>query len=83
MNTNPDTNRYYYIALICSVMFLLTSWLWTYFINLIIAYPDALLALWFWNKGKQSDENKERYKLIPIILLTGLAVSAVSFFLYK
>ncbi len=79
-NTNTaKSNLYFYGALACAIWFLLTGWLWAYLVNLIVAYPFGILGLVLWYKGKKTEGNSKRYKVVEIILLTGLAASIITF----
>ncbi|MCC6516066.1 MAG: hypothetical protein IT275_06885 [Chitinophagales bacterium] len=72
---------YFYCATLCTLWFAGTSWIWTYLIALILAYPIGLLAFIFWYRGSNIDENKNRYNLPKYILMIGLLSSIISFLL--
>lgn len=69
------SNVSFYIALIGSIWFLLTSAIWIYLACLVISYPFGILAFALWIKGKNKDEEKKRYRIVGIILATGLVIS--------
>lgn len=61
------------IALILSIWFLITGYIWVYWIALFIAYPPAIISFFIWIKIRK--DNKSRNIIIPIILLSGLILS--------
>jgi hypothetical protein len=62
-------------ALILAIWFALTGILWVYWLALIFAYPAGLLSLGLWYQGRKTDRKLNRYRLIPIILVSGLLAS--------
>ena len=55
---------YFYTALVCSIWFLLTSYFWAYYINLVFSFPVGFLALVFWNFGRKKETHNKRFKII-------------------
>ncbi|HRI79116.1 MAG TPA: hypothetical protein PLR06_06215 [Cyclobacteriaceae bacterium] len=78
MTDHKKTSFYNIAALICAIWFLLTSWLWTYGMNLFISYPVGLLGLFFWNKDKQTDPESRLSRISFMLLLAGLAISLMA-----
>ena len=72
-----------YFSIICGIWFLFTGWLWTYLINLLIAYPVGLTGLWLWYKAKRLNPESKINKIALVILAGGFLLSVVSVFLYK
>jgi len=70
-----NSNLWFAIALICAIWFMLTSWFWTYGMNVIISFPFGLLSYIFWRRGKKNMDQKTRYKVVGIILLFGVLSS--------
>lgn len=66
---------YYIISLLCGIWFLLTGWIWGYYANVIIAYPFALLGLFFWWRGKQNHAASKLNLISFRLLIFGLIVS--------
>ncbi|TCD28617.1 hypothetical protein EZ456_04305 [Pedobacter psychrodurus] len=67
------------LAIIFSVWFVLTSWMWSSYAALFISYPFGIVSLlmlvfspYSWGK-----------KLIKILLITGLALSMAALLLYR
>lgn len=75
MIENKKIFLYNLIAIICAAIFLLTGWMWTYFMNLFIAYPVGLIGLFFWYKGKVSDQKNILNTIAISLLAAGLIVS--------
>jgi hypothetical protein len=63
------------IALLCALWFLLTSWIWIYYVNTVISFPIGLIAFWFWNSGKQERRGDAVRKITSIVLILGALVS--------
>ncbi|MBS1517856.1 MAG: hypothetical protein JSS91_07200 [Bacteroidetes bacterium] len=84
MNSKLKSNIFFYLSVILAVWFLLTAWLWTYYINLFFSLPFGLLSLLFWYLGKKVDERKSRYKITLLILMNGVifSIAALMFFLF-
>ena len=70
---------YNVLAFLCSIWFLLLGWLWTYWLNVVIVFPFAILGFFFWRAGRGADI-KLLNKITGWILVAGL-VSSVGFFL--
>ena len=81
MSANAKSN--FYLALVAAIWFLLTCWIWTYFANVFISFPFGIFAFLLWRKGKQVDDQKERYKIIYWLLILGVVVGLVSPLLYR
>jgi len=69
-------NTYYYLALLCTIWFLLTSWLWTYWLNLLFSFPFAILSWYFLNKSKEKTSTE--HKTIMVLLVLGILSAIVS-----
>jgi len=69
-------------GLICAFWFLFAGSIWTYFINLFVAYPVGLLGLFFWYKGRVHRQKNTFNNIVLTLLASGLIISVVTFFLY-
>lgn len=75
---NSKAGLYFYAALLCSIWFLLTSYFWVYYINLVFSFPIGFLGLVFWNIGRKKETPDKRFKIIPILLILGLISSVIT-----
>jgi hypothetical protein len=75
METNPNPRTYNIFSIICGVWFLLTGAFWTYFMNLIVAYPIGLLGIFLWYKARKVDASNRWNKVALIIHIAGLIIS--------
>ncbi|MBP6671650.1 MAG: hypothetical protein KA247_00800 [Bacteroidetes bacterium] len=64
-------------------MFLSTSWMWTYFLNLFISLPFALLGLFFWKKGRTPLRRNAGNSFAFILLLAGFISAIAVLFFYR
>ena len=62
-------------AFVCALLFVLTCWMWAYNVALFISLPLGLIALMLWNRGRQADTQRGRYKWILYLLIFGSALS--------
>ena len=67
------------LGVISAVWFTLTSWIWTYWGALYIAYPFGLLSLLIFLFCPEIFAKK----LIKIILIIGLIISLLALILYR
>ncbi len=77
MYENNKSNLYFYSSLVCAIWFALTVSLWVYFANLFISLPVGIISLYTMHKGKQIDENNNRYRITTSILIAGVVVSLI------
>lgn len=73
---------YFYSALICSIWFLLTSFLWSYYVNLVFSFPVGFLGLVLWNNGRKKEVSGKRFKIIPVLLILGLLSALISLIIF-
>lgn len=71
------------LALLCGIWFLLTGWMWTYALCLVIAYPFALAGFFLWRRARQAEPENKRARVAGAFLAVGLLASAVAPFLFK
>lgn len=69
---------YNLIALVCAIWFLLTSWLWAYLINLIIASPAAIIGLILWKLGKNEAPESRLNRVVFWLFIAGFITSGVA-----
>jgi hypothetical protein len=79
MEGKSNAKLYYLFAIICGTWFLVTSWIWVYFANLIISYPVALLGLFLWSRGKKLNPGSKANQIALWLLISGLVISVISF----
>lgn len=73
---------FFSLSMLCAVVFLLTSWIWVYYINLIIGVPSGLMAFWLWRKTAGQMQSAAR--MIPVWLLyAGTAIGFFSLLAYR
>ncbi|MEY4931534.1 MAG: hypothetical protein RI909_2258 [Bacteroidota bacterium] len=65
---------YNILALVCAIWFLLTGWMWFYYINIIVSIPFAIIGFFLWKRGRGA-EKKLLNKIVGWVLVTGLTVS--------
>ncbi len=70
-------------ALLCGIWFLLTGWMWTFLICLVISYPVAGLGLYFWRVANTRDPRSKVNRAARWLLTIGLVVSVGAIFLFK
>jgi hypothetical protein len=56
------------IALLCALWFLMTSWIWIYYANIVISFPIGLIALWLWKKGRLKHSSDTLNKVTFIVI---------------
>lgn len=62
-------------ALTCAVLFVLTCGIWAYNAALFISLPLGLVSLMLWDRGRQIDTARARYKWVLYLLIFGSALS--------
>jgi hypothetical protein len=82
MATKSRITFYNNMALLCGIWFLLTAWLWTYLMNLVISLPFGILGMILWLKGKKADPANKWSKITLIVLLAGVAVFVIAFAIF-
>ncbi|MBX9852092.1 MAG: hypothetical protein K2X86_10070 [Cytophagaceae bacterium] len=76
----PDKNafRFNLTALLFGIWFLLTGWMWVYFINLLLSFPIGILAFFLWKKGKKLAPQSKLNKAALMVLIAGVIASLTS-----
>ncbi len=69
------------ISLIFALWFTSTGYIWVYGLALIIFYPFALISYLIWRKLRK--DGRKRNQAIPVIIITGLAISIISLLLTR
>lgn len=70
-------------ALLCGIWFLLTGWMWTFLICLVISYPVAGLGIYFWRIAHKRDPESKVNRAARWFLGLGLVVSLGAIFAFK
>ncbi|MFZ4622437.1 MAG: hypothetical protein ACOYNS_17875 [Bacteroidota bacterium] len=83
MEPSKNTFRYNLFSVLCGSVFLLTAWIWTYFLNLFIALPFGLLALFFWRQGQTPGSRNPLNTFALSIIIAGLIAAVSALFLYR
>lgn len=65
---------FFILGLITALWFALTSYIWAYWAAVVISYPFGIISYFLWQKIRH--ENRQRTRIIPIILGIGLFASA-------
>jgi hypothetical protein len=69
-------------SLLCGLWFMLTAWLWTYLMNLVISLPFGIIGMILWNKGRKADPNNKWNKIALAVHMAGLVVSIAAFIIF-
>jgi len=67
-------SAYNYVALLCALWFLIVGSIWTYYINIVVGYPVAILGFFLWRRGRTA-ENKKLNRVVGWLLMAGLILS--------
>lgn len=78
MEGKSNAKLYYLFAIICGTWFLVTSWFWLYYANLIISYPVGLIGLFLWSRGKKLNPGSRANPIALWLLIAGLATSLIA-----
>jgi hypothetical protein len=65
---------YNILALVCAIWFLLTGWMWFYYMNVILSFPFAMVGFFLWRQGRRT-EKKLLSKIVGWMLLAGLTIT--------
>jgi hypothetical protein len=65
---------YNILALVCALWFLLTGWMWFYYMNVILSFPFAIVGFFLWRQGRGT-EKKLLNKIAGWMLLAGLTIT--------
>jgi nicotinamide riboside transporter PnuC len=78
MEGKSTAKLYYLFAIICGTWFLVTSWIWVYFANLMFSYPVALLGLFLWSRGKKLNPGSKANPISLWLHIAGFVVSVIA-----
>ncbi len=78
MATKKRIAFYNNTSLLCGIWFLLTSWLWTYLMNLVISLPFGIIGMILWYKGMKADPVNKWNKAALIVHIAGLTTSILT-----
>lgn len=76
MATKPSARAI--LSIICGVWFLLTSWFWTFLINMIISFPVGIVGIVLWYYARKSDPSSKLAKASLYLHVAGLASSILT-----
>ena len=68
-------NLLFYGSLALAIWFAITASAWTYLMNGILALPAGIVSWILWRKGRKTDHEKQRYRVIPVIWIIGSSIS--------
>ncbi len=86
MEGKSNAKLYYLFAIICGTWFLLTSWVWYSFANLVVSYPVALIGIFLWSRGKKLNPGSKANPIALWLHVAGLTISLITLlilFLYN
>ena len=66
------------LSILCGAWFLLTSWLWVYWINLIISFPMGIIGFYLWRAAHQNEPKHKGLKISILLHIFGLAIAIIS-----
>lgn len=78
MEGKSNAKLYYLFAIICGTWFMLTSWAWYSFVNLIVSYPVALIGLFLWSRGKKLNPGSKANPIALWLHIAGLIISGIA-----
>lgn len=78
MKGKIDGKLYNVFAIICGTWFLLTSWIWPYFANLVISYPVGLVGIFLWSRGKARNSDSRANPVALWLHISGFVISMMS-----
>ena len=81
MQTIAKRSYYSAFAIALGIWFCLTSWIWVYYMNIVISFPAAALGLFLWSKGRKSGDNQILNKIALYLHLAGFVFSAIALIL--
>lgn len=77
-----DKERTYnLLSIVCGIWFTIFGMFWTYWMNLILAYPVGILGVFFWYKANRIEKSVLN-NIASSILLIGLFCSLGSLLFY-
>lgn len=82
MNDRKKNSRNDIVALFFAIWFLLTSWMWTYFANLMFSFPVGIMGFFLWKKANDSNPGTLLNKVTLGIYIAGVVASIAALFLY-
>jgi hypothetical protein len=69
------SNLVFYTAVLFATWFMLTSWFWTYGVNVLFSFPFGLISYFLWRNGKKQGDRAKAYKIVSIMLSIGVIAS--------
>ena len=82
MTANKKNSRNDIVALFFAIWFLLTSWMWTYFVNLMFSFPIGIMGFFLWKKANAANPGTVLNRITLGIYIAGLVASIAALFLF-
>jgi len=73
-----NSKWYTKLAMVFAIWFALTSWLWTYLMNIFISYPFGVIALLLFLKERKRDPQNVLNNRVLLVLIAGWIISIVA-----
>ena len=73
---------YNILAILCGLWFGMVGVLWTYYMNLVLAYPVGILGFYFWYQASKIKKGVLN-RIALSILIAGLVCSLGALWLYQ
>lgn len=70
-------------ALVCALVFALTSWCWTYLANVVVSFPFGLAAFVLWRRIRRGSPASLLVKATGWLLAFGVVSALGALLLYK
>ncbi len=71
------------LALFCAAWFLLTGWMWTFLMNVVISFPFAVLGFILWARGRKLAPDSLLNRWAFGLLIAGAVASVGALFMFK
>jgi hypothetical protein len=78
MEGKSNAKLYYLFAIICGTWFMLTSWVWYSFANLVVSYPVGLIGIFLWSRAKKLNPGSRANPIALWLHIAGLTISVVT-----
>ena len=66
------------LTLVLTAVFVLTSWIWVYWFNILLGLPCGLMAAASWFMNRHREPHQKAYKMIGYFLIGGVAIMGIS-----
>ena len=62
------------LSILCGLWYIAFGWVWTYFANVLIVFPFAIIGFFLWRYGRKA-ERKVLNRIAGWLLVTGTVTS--------